>query len=236
MAGAQFAALMGALQPPHGGNDAATSLLLPGYYSPGTSNIQDLSFLGRTPTINGTVTSVATGGPVRPNSLSFSGNSYLAIPPHASTNFGSGDFCIDLWVYQNNRNAPHMLFCQRQNSSVPQSILFYAAESGQLVVYATSNNSSWNILNGATFGSLPVGQWCHVAVYRNGSNFYGSTSGVPTLIGTSSAAIATSAYATIIGGDTNANYHSGALQEYRISKGASRFPATNFTPPVRPYT
>lgn len=161
---------------------------------------------------------------------------YLLIPDSDDWYFGDGDFTIDFWVRFNDTSGDQDIYSQFVNNV--GTILIRKVNDGRLRFYASENNvpkadyyCSWN---------PSVGTWYHIAIVRNGSNFYMFINGVSQTL-TADTAIGTSSLPNVasnlcIGAwlDGPLNVFNGWLDEIRISKGIARW-TSNFTPPTEPY-
>jgi len=160
---------------------------------------------------------------------------YLTIADNASLRLGSSDFCVEFWFYpQTSSNAALMV--KRANSSTFGAFVIDCTGGLTPKFYASANGSSFAI-SGATIGTMVVNQWNHVAVYRSGTNWYGSVNGIVSTLatGTSLTLIGTTD-PWVIGGDTNASWVSGYFSNTRIVIGSAVYGASNFTPPTTPLT
>lgn len=183
-----------------------------------------------------TVTQSKFGG----KSILFNGvNQCLATPAITDFDFGANSFTIDWWEYRTNiSNAGNGVFSNASKLGLHVG----GIESGNVTAYASSNGSSWDIINGLSLGTPDLNVWSHRAIVRNGNTFYGFKNG--TLISTITVASALVIYFS--GGTTtvgcyqdnngiNQYWFNGYIDEFRISKGIARW-TTAFTPPVLPYS
>lgn len=148
--------------------------------------------------------------------------------------FGGGDFTVDWWEYRQAGGvgcAPIV----RDNSILytPWMLGYYQAPN--LVFFASSNATSWDISSAQPFGALELNVWHHFAVSRNGNTFYLFRDGVLGAAFGSSLAFPANGGAVAIGGSWQNQYFGGFFDEVRISKGIARWTA-NFTPPTAPYS
>lgn len=165
---------------------------------------------------------------------------YLTIPDDTSFHLGSDSFTIEFWVYLNSISVDMNPINKRTASGGgTQWLYFRINSSGVLQLWATSNNSTWDIANAFNFGNtaLSAGQWYHIALVRNVQEFATYVNGTKSSnTFTSSASITTGGSNNVhIGGDPafNFNYVNGYIDDFRITKGVARYTA-NFVPPTIP--
>jgi hypothetical protein len=165
---------------------------------------------------------------------------YLTVPTNpAHATLGTSDFTVEGWFYFNTVSGTQLIFSHRNGSSgtaayVP--FLLWLA-NGTITLYASSDNASWNVVNGSTAGTVTANQWYHIAYTRTGTVFrifvngvqkytYGSvgtlTCNQPFQVGMTGP------------GETNAALN-GYVSDVRIIKGQSLY-TTNFVPPIAPLT
>ena len=135
----------------------------------------------------------------------------------------SGNFTVELWVYQLSQNS------KRAFVDITDFILYCDANESTLRVY-----HGGVVLSG---GTVPLNQWTHIAVTRQGSIGRMFVNGVKVSENTSYTAPLSSAntVATIYIGAENgsANFYNGYVDELRLTQSA-RYTA-NFTPPSAPF-
>lgn len=148
----------------------------------------------------------------------------------------SGDFTVEAWVYPTVSNTWLLpIMGQWNQASAPGGWIVGLNASNNLVFY-------WNSYGGATpfltGGSVPLSQWSHVAVSRQGTTFREFVNGTLVQSASSSAAVLTSTVPITLGdyfsssgifpasGVTNLQ---GYLQQVRITNGVARY-TTSFTP------
>ena len=148
---------------------------------------------------------------------------------HADWNFGSGDFTVEAWVRPSSLAAGDAIVVARDPGTA-RSPFAIKRNGADARIYMSSAGTSWDIVNGVSFGTLVIDTWHHVALSRVGSSIYGSLDGVTTLVGTSSAAVWQNDQALAIGTGAAAEYWTGWVDDVRITKGVGRY-TTDFTPP-----
>jgi hypothetical protein len=164
-------------------------------------------------------------------SLALNGTSdYIALPASTDFTFGTGDFCIEMWIYRTgNAGVNQLLVDFRPTGSASVSPTIYLNTSYVPVF----------LVNGSVVitGSAPVAlsTWTHIALAKS--------SGTTTLY--VNGAVSGTAYTDsnsyiqgpcTIGANTiGAAWFGGYIDEVRISKGASRY-ASPFTTALVPFT
>ena len=150
----------------------------------------------------------------------------LSIAASNDFNFGTDDFTVDYWVYQNSTaglNWRH--FGTDEDNSFGGFILGEALGGGQDSLNLSSNGgSSWNISN-KTMGYQVPFAWSHIAFVRSGNTFSLYRDGVRTSTWTDSNAIFFRSNATPGIGRSQAAPNStatykGYIDEFRISNVA----------------
>jgi len=165
-----------------------------------------------------------------PKTVAYDVLGYLSIPDSADFNFGSGDFTVDFWV--NYRSTPvsgsQYTFYSQETDANNQIGFFLENVGGTLkyrfYVYASS---SYSIHIEVPVVTLAINTWYHMALVRNGSNWFifqdgvqiGSTtvSSVSYLDSTGSFLIGARGFSTL------ADYFNGYIDEFRVSKGIARW-------------
>lgn len=165
----------------------------------------------------------------------FYNNESLIISRDSAINFNS-DFTMEMWIYLTDTMNKHIVFSQCSSNEAYRGLLLGVYQNN-LLMYATSDNSSWNVFNGINMiSSIPQNKWVHIAIVRNGSKWYGFLNGILSNTITNNVInITTSEFPMTIGNDpfNNSNYVVGNIDELRISNIARW--TGNFTPPTSPY-
>lgn len=149
----------------------------------------------------------------------------ITVPASSDFDFGTGDFTIDFWVYFTSITGSQYFF----DIGINNSLLNY--NTG---VWTIRNPTSTTILSYTYTPSINI--WIHVAIGRNGTNWYFFTNGILRTIATSSLTFGAANLAFTVG-----NYGSGAdygvkgyMDEFRVSKGILRW-TTDFNVSTTPY-
>lgn len=223
---------------PNFGSNANMKLLLHADGTNGSTTFVDSSASAHAVTSNGgaqidTAQSVFGG-----SSASFNGiSSYLSVPDSADWDFGTGDFTIDCWVNFNSVSVDSIFLGQYMD---PNNRWYFRYSSGNGGLQFYNVDASTTRASYLGTWSPSINTWYHIALVRNGSDFYMFVNG-NALILTTYTAISTNSLADLpsflsvgnYGGATN--FLNGHLDELRIVKGTAVW-TSNFTPPVAPYS
>lgn len=166
-------------------------------------------------------------------------NSYIHTPDHSDFYLASGNFCIDFWMrihtipaagssyrifgQETDINNFMRLAIQRDAGDTTTTMGFYLKTAG---VYLVEINRDV---------SLSIDTWYHVAVSRDGDNIYLFLNGsllTPSVSFTGT--FANQAATFTIGQTGSLRYFNGWIDEFRLSKGVSRW-TSDFTPPAVAY-
>jgi hypothetical protein len=163
--------------------------------------------------------------------LNFNNNGYIQTSSSSDYDLNDEDFTVEFWSYHSdNTSTPVTL----DNDTTIYSPLVAYPQSGNLVFYASSNGSSWDISSAKIFGPLIYDQWNHIAVCRKGSTFYLLYNGVVTNTFTSSLSIYQGSNRITIGRVQNNATFVGKVQDFRFYKGVAKY--TSGFDIVKPYT
>ena len=214
-------------------NYSDVSLLLNGNGTNGSTTFKDSSSHNHSITATGNAQISDAQSKFGGSSMYFDGNGdYLSIPDDTSFHLGSDNFTFEFWTYLNSTTG-HFINKRVSNNF---QYLYLRLTSGSLILWATSNGSSWDIANNFGFGNtaLSTGQWYHIALVRNGTKISAYVDGTesPNTITTSAAIQNGSTNPLRIAGDVPLNgYLNGYIDDFRITKGVARY-TSNFTPPT----
>jgi hypothetical protein len=153
---------------------------------------------------------------------------YLTVPDNAAFDYGSGDFTLECWFLPLASLDSKILTAHTSDSNGfgPCNIWF---ASGVLQLYSSSNNSSFDVANGATIGTPTVGQWNHMAVSRQGSSIRCFLNGVLGSTTTSSATLMNPTDTFQIAARRGGETFTGYISNFRVVKGTAVYTAA-FTP------
>jgi hypothetical protein len=160
---------------------------------------------------------------------------YLTIPDNAALEFGTGNFCVEMWFCTLASSAAqyNLTTKRRIGSTTGAPFQIWVATNGVVNVgFSAGANFGVGIRE---VGRVTDGTWHHVAAYRIGNAWYGALDGVVTVINANNAGTSNNNEdAVVIGGDTNSNYFWGYISNYRIVVGSSVYTANSFTPQTTP--
>ena len=167
-------------------------------------------------------------------SFFFNGSNAYITFPQGTINWGSGDFTIEWWENCSTFTNNGTRFCSERGS--PGYCGIFLGYSTGNSTYATTNTSSWNLINGANMIYYTANTWVHWAFvrkngvlhsYRNGV-LYQSASCAGVLHQDNNRLMQLGTY------NSGSNSFGGFIDEFRISDIA-RYDG-NFTPPSEPFT
>jgi hypothetical protein len=195
----------------------------------GGSSFVDSSPRPKSISVSNDVKTLSTKYKYGPTSAYFNVGSQpaLIVPSSEDFNFGSGDFCIELWVLVDAYNSNASRLIQSRNGDLNAGYNIGIGPNGALGVYASSNGNSWDIIDNATPSLvIPLNTWTHIAFCRKNGTFLLFVNGNTAYNKTSSASLYYgSGDEIIIGGQTNGTNRSlnGYIDEVRITKGEGRY-------------
>ncbi len=149
---------------------------------------------------------------------------YANVQSNPDFNFGTGDFCLEAWVYPTSTGTYRTLFDLRTASPADGGgIVLGITDANQLYFY---HNFNFRI---GPVGTISQNTWTHIALAKVSGNtraFVNGTQVGATYTDTNNYA----ARPLRIGADPNGSFaFTGYLDEIRVSKGSARY-TTNFTP------
>lgn len=201
--------------------------------SDGSTTFTDSSSYARTVTAGGNA-QLDTG--VTPKFGSASGifdgtGDYLSVAASSELQPGSSDFTLHGWIRPSNvSGGNYHIFTMRPDNSTFAPFLL-RREGNVLSLKHSTSGSAW--ADQTTGGTLTANTQHHVALVRNGTSLKVYLDGASVISQTVSGALYDNGAALIIGGDTNANFWIGHIDEVIYETGA-RWTA-NFTPPAAPF-
>ena len=187
---------------------------------PALANVADTTYNPTNQSWNDLVGSndgTLTGAYWSDNAFIFDGtNDVISIPNNSDFHFGSGDFTVEVWAYFTTLSGTTTVYATRDSSS-DYSPLVISADGTDLQVYSTSADSSWDILNGISFGTISTDTWYQIVLTRSGNTFtrYLNTTSIGT--NTSSSTLWANSSALKIG--ESANSMAGKIPVVRVYKG-----------------
>jgi len=193
----------------------------------------DASTSNHTITANGDTTA-STFSPHRHGGYSayFDGSGdYLTIPDHADFNMGSENFTAECWIYPT--ASPSQPIIMGQWSGSYSWALEMSNNSSRYLRFLTNAGS---IVDNVSSTAVPLNQWSHVALVRNGTSFVAYLNGTSVVSSTVTGALANSTDALSIGANASGSYAiQGYISNVRVVKGTAVY-TSNFTSPTAPLT
>lgn len=115
---------------------------------------------------------------------------YLTVPDNSTFDFGLGDFTIEYWEYRTSSGIQSPILSRNTITYTPYVIGWNdGATPTVLMIYMSSNGSSWDIASGVSMGTLTTNVWKHYAVTRQGNTFRTFENGIQISTFTSAAYI-----------------------------------------------
>lgn len=193
----------------------------------GATTIYDVK--GHPVTVNGNTAIVSTQSRFGGYSCYFDGaGDYLSTPSTSDLAFGTGDYCIEAWVYLSALGTERCLLDTRAATSDTGVYLYVSATN-----YPTLFGNNAAIVTGSS--TLSATTWYHLAAVKVSGTVTLYLNGV-SIGSASSAYTVTCPGAVVIGrkiGSTS-NDWSGYLDDLRVTKGTGRYTGA-FTPPSRAF-
>ena len=199
-----------------------------------------------TPRTISSITGVPTANAYSPfaETISSVGSAYfdgtgdhVIVPDNAALELGAGTFCVECWFYTQSISGTGVIIDKRVASGYGPLLLWRVGAF--IVVYMSSDNTSWNMINNVTIPfTLAINSWYHLALYRIGGTVYGSINGFVYNLGGSAAIPHDNAGNWYIGTETNgsSNPYVGYIADMRFVIGSSVYTTANYAPPSTPLT
>ena len=211
------------------------SLLLHGNGANGSTTITDSSSSPKTVTAVGNAQISTAQSKFGGSSMLFDGTGdWLTIPDSDEFSFGSGNFTIEAWIYNNTTGTFRHIVGQGNGNGTVAAFYFFKSNTNKLSGLIGSSGGSTIVSSSA---DLPLNTWTHVAFVRNGGTITLYINGV---------ADGTASVTGIVVNDLSNQLRVGAagefptdtwagyIDELRITKGVARY-TSNFTPPTAPF-
>lgn len=215
------------------GNDEYTKLLIHSNTTNGYTVFVDSSSSSHTITANGDVHHSTDQAKFGGSSIYFDGvDDYLSILNSADLDFGTGDFTVDLWVWQDQEYqwGGFLLLGNYHGDGIMMTTFtdtdkYYYAEIG-------ASGGTITLRSGEDFSS----GWHHLALVRNGNTFNLYVDGISKVSNTTTGTVSSSNNDLLVGNVPTPTEHAfkGYIDEFRISKGIARW-TSDFTPPTEQY-
>jgi len=212
------------------------SLLLHGDGTNGSNTIVDSSPSPKTVTAVGNAQISTAQSKFGGASIAFDGSGdYLGLPAVSDLAFGTGNFTVETWVYISSY-APINGYALIDTIPIGglgsrlAAFVWVILPSGKLDVFSLSS------FKGSSTSIVPLNQWVHLALVRNGAIWQYYINGVKDGTEYTYSRDLSLAQGALIGriGDGNTYFFNGYIDDFRITKGIARY-TTNFTPPSAPF-
>lgn len=180
-------------------------------------NLTDTSSSARTVTESGFASSTDQSKWGSASRYNNSSSAYLQVSSFVA--IGTGDYCMEAWVYRISGGAQYQpLFDTRSSSNTGGANFGIDTNTGKLFADSTANPF------GSTTGTVSTGAWTHVAFARTGTTLRSYIDG--TLHGSMSSSFNHSNTSLVIGSNTytplGVEPFRGYLSDVRITVGSSR--------------
>ena len=156
---------------------------------------------------------------------------YITAADHEDFNMGSENFTAECWIYPT--ASPSQPIIMGQWSGSYSWALEMSNNSSRHLRFLTNAGS---IVDNVSSTAVPLNQWSHVALVRNGTSFVAYLNGTSVVSSTVTGALANSTNALSIGASASGSYpFQGYISNVRLVKGTAAY-TSNFTPPAAPLT
>jgi len=158
---------------------------------------------------------------------------YLSITDGTALKLGSGNFTIEGLVYLSTSGGSQAIYARSEFG------IIIGVGSGNFVLFASSDGSSWDLASGITFGTAVANTWMHFAAVRNGANitlYLNGVLGNTVAVSTSTLYEAT---APTVGNWNNAGANwwlNGYASNLRVVKGTAVYTGAFKPPTLAPLT
>lgn len=183
---------------------------------------------GKTWTASGNAKLTTTLPAIGTASLSLDGTGdFVSAPDNADWNL-SGDYTVEMWINPSDLTGTATIFGQQGGAGMAAPILLSRAGVGgsSVFAYSSSDGATFDILNGLTLGTgtYAINTWNHIALAREGNNYYAFQNGTLKFQTTAAGTPFNSTTNLCIGAaaDGTAGF-AGKIDEVRITKGAARY-------------
>lgn len=158
----------------------------------------------------------------------FDGNGdYLTLGTSTDFTFGTGDFTVELWFYNNATTVHGMLFSTVSDISTTGGLRVSTGNNNRTMQVATAMTNL-----GDASSAFSNTTWNHVALARSGTSLKLFLNGTTVLSVTNSTSFTSDTfYIGNCGGLGSPYYLNAYVDDFRITKGTARYTA-DFTPPT----
>jgi len=154
---------------------------------------------------------------------------YISVATQPDFNFGTDDFCLEMWVYPTSTGTYRTLFDLRTTTGDTGGIILGISDANALYFFYNGNYRVGPV------GSIPQNTWTHIALARSSGQTKAFIDGTQT----GSTYTDSNNYGqrgVRVGADPNGNYaFTGYIDDVRVSKGVPRYTA-NFVAPTSALT
>jgi len=169
------------------------------------------------------------------SSVKFDGTGdYLSLADSADWDYGANNFTIDFWLRPNAYPAVTARLYHHKNTGNSALIIIQYNSTGSITFNVQKTDGS-DVIVMTSANTFATGSWYHVAVARNGNNWYLFVNGVTEAFQSGVSDTIADLNSTLyigIHSDLSSYPFNGWLDDYRISKGIARW-TSNFTPPLK---
>ena len=164
-------------------------------------------------------------------SMYFDGTGDYATSTDVSVgHFGAGNFTAECWVYPT--ASPNQPIIMGQWSGSYSWAIQFSNNSSRFLRFLTNVGG---IVDNVSSTAVPLNQWSHVALVRNGTSFVAYLNGTSVVSSTVSGSLPNSTDALSIGAAVGGGQpYEGYVDSLRISKGVARY-TSNFNPPTEAF-
>ena len=151
---------------------------------------------------------------------------YLSTPNSTSLQWGTGDFCVEAWIFPNSITGSKEIVCKGVNDAGTFDFGLYGSK---IELYTTA-------LVFSSTTSIVANTWTHVAVTRSGTTLRCFINGaLDTTVTSSYNFNNTGTFYVGVYGSATVNYFNGYLSNVRCVKGSAVYTSA-FTPSTTPLT
>ena len=141
--------------------------------------------------------------------------------------FGTGDFTVEGFFYFDALTSNRFIWDFRGTAASDQRLVLEELGGGDLAV-----NIGTTQVAASSGGPLSTGTWHHIAVARDGTDFHLYVDGVEEALVTNSTDLGTAGTLHLGADYTDSNGMNGYVDDFRVTKGASKYTAATYTVPT----
>ena len=161
---------------------------------------------------------------------------YLTVATNTAFQYGTGNFTAEAWVYRSAAwTAQNILFGQWSGSTGGTTLSWVVLTSNDTNGYARfalSNTGGTVLTDSISSTVIPLNQWNHIALVRNGSTFTLYLNGISVVTYSSALSLYNATNTLSIGASSAATQpFNGYISNLRIVNGVAAYTG-NFTPPT----